>query len=147
MRTALILAAMLVAVPAQAKPWNCVLWPKQCAEPVPVEAAPVPAPRPVEAPPEPQSTPAPAPASAAVPSLPPAARAREVTPKPLPRIIRPKYKPAPAKARRAAKAKQVDWCKHVPAIATEGQVIKGAAGYGLTVSVAQARACLKSKKD
>lgn len=42
MRTAIILAAVLVAVPAHAKPWQCVLWPKTCLP----EAVPVPTPRP-----------------------------------------------------------------------------------------------------
>lgn len=89
MKAALILALVLVITPAQAKPWMCVLWPKQCIEPT---AAPEPAPPPAV--------------------VQPAAAKPHPKAKPLPRVIRPKYKPAPARARHAAVAMPSWWsCK------------------------------------
>lgn len=50
MRAALVLAALLLAAPAQAKPWECVLWPKSCQAPV---SSPLPVPEPPAALPAP----------------------------------------------------------------------------------------------
>jgi hypothetical protein len=125
MRTALILAAVLLATPAHAKPFMCVLFPKSCIEPT---AAPEPAPAPVAVPP-------------VVVKPPPKA-------KPLPRVIRPKYKPAPAKARR--RAAMPSWCDRIPSGTTMervGSVAPLLIGRPLTATErAQARACIASKK-
>jgi hypothetical protein len=64
MKAALILAAVLLALPAQAKPWQCVLYPRTCDAPV-VVTAPAPEPEIVPVPrPRPQAAPVAAPAVA-----------------------------------------------------------------------------------
>jgi hypothetical protein len=125
MKTALILAAVLLATPAHAKPFMCVLFPKSCIEPT---AAPEPAPAPVAVPP-------------VVVKPPPKA-------KPLPRVIRPKYKPAPAKARRKHAAVP-SWCSWVPAGTSIDRMKTEAKSRGIawtSSAAAQAQACLNSKK-
>jgi hypothetical protein len=131
MKSALILAAVLIAAPAHAKPWQCVLWPKSCQAPVPVL---IPAPDP--------------PAVAAEPSkaVPPVAV-------PVP-AAKPHPKPALAKSRRIKskfkKAKtHTAWCSRVPSWATMGMIETAAKAHGVEMTDhyrAQAQACLNSKK-
>lgn len=78
MKAALILAAVLASLPAHAKPWQCVLYPRTCDVLIPV---PVPAPPEIRPEPPPVFVPAPVP-------LPP------VVVQPAPAVAKPHHKPA-----------------------------------------------------
>lgn len=135
MRAALILAALLITIPAHAKTWQCWAYPKTCQAPAAVEALPVAPPvAPVDvAPVAVAPLPAPRPAAKRAPGV--------VTPLPS-KVKRVKSKFAKPKRKAAVEW----WCSYVPAGATEAQIIKAAADRNRVISHAQAGACLASKK-
>jgi hypothetical protein len=139
MRAPLIAFALLLtcsAVQAQGTlEWGyCRLWPSRCVQPPPV----VPAPPPVVTPLPPERP------AVTQPAPPVAPKAKAVR-------VKPKWKPAPAKARRAASVPRVAppaWCLLVPRGTTMQQIEAEAVARGRVLSAsdrAQARACIASK--
>lgn len=128
MRAALILVTIIfssslvgikITVPAHAKPWQCVLWPKSCQVPDPL--------------------PAPEPPAAQQPSQ----AAPPVVPKPTAKS-HPRIKSKFAKPKR--KAALPSWCKQVPSWASVAQMQSEATKRGHVLTSQQAQACLDSKK-
>lgn len=141
MRASALIILVLAASPVEAKPWQCVLWPKTCqmdeaipAPPEPVQTAPVPPP-PIP-PPPPAVAPPPAPAPRVMP--------------PAPKIAAPKrIKSNFAKPKRKTVTVQASWCAKVPSWATLSMIEAAASTRGVTMTEGQrqqALKCLESKR-
>jgi hypothetical protein len=133
----LAISALLVAVPAQAKPWQCVLWPKTCPAPVSAPANPEP----------PLSQPAPIQPAPPITGIkntletPPRPTVK-VAPKP-PKRIKSNF----AKPKRKVVALPW-WCARIPKGTTIAQIEDAAPTFGVTLTPEnrrQAWACLASK--
>lgn len=137
MRALIIAGALLLAVPAQAASWQCVLWPSACKVQVPAEPEPV-------LPPIASEPVLPPPAAAPVPAPPPIVSVRPPAPKPTAKP-RPRIKAKFAKPKRAAVP---SWCRYVPPGTTMKRIEDEAEARGKVMSAShrqQAKACIASK--